>query len=199
MRLPRNASFPLSFWQEFNPGTVPDTFPFFPPEDSVESELMILKLFIRGCLLGGMLVFVSGLVSGCEKKKESSSEQPAAVSSQPTERSQDEPARIRPVPPDPATWKKPQRILYVGLLKTDRARQFISMLKSNFPEVQTLPFDQFAEAKTNGFDVTIVDRGGTDWVQPKFNLSDSFAQPLITLGVPGAFICGHLGLKTGYL
>ena len=110
-----------------------------------------------------------------------------------------EPLRIAPTAPDPSQWKKPQRLLYVGLLDTPRARDFMAFLPQHFPHVATATYHGFSEAQAEGFDVTLVDYDGTDTSAPNPDISPAFSQPLMTLGVPGADFCSRLRLKTGYL
>lgn len=107
--------------------------------------------------------------------------------------------RISATFPEPGRWKKPLRILYVGLLDTDRAKDFTGFLKQYFAQVETAPYKEFTDPKSNGFDVTILDYDGTNFDPPRSNISQSFSRPMITLGVPGAFVCSKLTLKTGYL
>lgn len=107
--------------------------------------------------------------------------------------------RIAATFPEPGRWKKPERILYVGLPETDRAKDFTLFLKRHFDYVETASYSDFSDPKSNGFDVTILDYDGTDVDTPRSNISQSFSRPVITLGAPGASICSHLSLKTGYL
>jgi hypothetical protein len=171
-------------------------------------------IFKRLCILGCIIIPCLFLcfLSGCDNQN--SGVNPGVVPSEsPSDRIQaqdagkeDHPAShssialtISPANPEPARWKKPEKILYVGLLDTERAKDFTVFLKKHFAQVETTPYLEFTDSKSKGFDVTIIDYDGTEFRAPKVNVSNSFSLPMITVGVPGAFVCNHLRLKTGYL
>lgn len=91
------------------------------------------------------------------------------------------------------------RILYAGLLDTDRAKDFVNFLNKYFEHVGTIDYLSFKEEQTAGFDVTIIDHNGVGFRTPLPNISRQYSRATVTVGVPGAFICSRLSLKTGYL
>jgi hypothetical protein len=90
-------------------------------------------------------------------------------------------------------------ILYAGRPGSDREKDFVAFLKKYFEVVQTGNLQTFKEADTEGFDVTLLDWDWNATNGPRPRMSESFSRPLITLGVPGGFICSRGQLKTGYL
>lgn len=101
--------------------------------------------------------------------------------------------------PAKAKGKIELKILYAGLPETDRAKDFMDFLGKNFKTVTFTDFNKFDENKTEGFDVVIMDHDGEDFRAKTPNISRSYSRATITMGVPGAFICSSLQLKTGYL
>lgn len=91
------------------------------------------------------------------------------------------------------------KILYAGLPDTDRAKDFVNFLSEHFGKVQTADYNTFTGREAAGFDVTIVDHDGADTKAPRLKISPQYAHATITVGVPGAFLCSGLSLKTGYL
>ncbi|MBL7187698.1 MAG: hypothetical protein ISS70_15355 [Phycisphaerae bacterium] len=91
------------------------------------------------------------------------------------------------------------RILYAGLLDTDRAKDFVDFLDEHFEKVETTDYLTFTADKSAGFDVTILDHDGVDTRAPRPSISRQYSRATVTLGVPGADICSRLSLKTGYL
>ena len=93
------------------------------------------------------------------------------------------------------------RILYAGLLETDRAKDFVAFLGEHFPKVETTDYNSFSFTgrEATGFDVTIIDHDGADTKAPRLWLSPFYSGATVTVGVPGAKICSRLSLKTGYL
>jgi hypothetical protein len=90
-------------------------------------------------------------------------------------------------------------ILYAGLPNTERAKEFVSFLKTYFRQVETTDYNTFTGNHTSDFDVAIIDHDGADTRAPRPNISRQYARATITVGVPGAFICSQLSIKTGYL
>lgn len=90
-------------------------------------------------------------------------------------------------------------ILYAGLPNTDRAKDFVDFLTKNFQQVETTDYNTFTGSHTADFDVAIIDHDGADTRAPRPNISRQYTRATITVGVPGAFICSQLSLKTGYL
>jgi len=91
------------------------------------------------------------------------------------------------------------RILYAGLLETDRAKNFVAFLGEHFPKVETTDYNSFTASQATGFDVTIIDHDGVDNRAPRPLLYSIYSAATVTVGVPGARICDDMGLKTGYL
>ncbi len=128
-----------------------------------------------------LLLFVLTIFISC--KKEQPQEKQQAVESQKTEPSE----------------KIQLRILYAGVQNTDRAKDFVSFLKTYFQQVETTDYNTFTGSRQSDFDVAIIDYDGADTSAPRLNISRQYARATVTMGVPGAFICSNLSLKTGYL
>lgn len=132
-----------------------------------------------------VLVFLFALISivfvGCKKDQPEEAQQ--AVIPQKTDTSE----------------KIDLRILYAGLPGTDRAKDFVNFLKTYFKQVETTDYNTFTGSHTADFDVAIIDHDGADTRAPRPNISRQYARATVTVGVPGAFICSNLSLKTGYL
>jgi hypothetical protein len=90
-------------------------------------------------------------------------------------------------------------ILYAGLPNTDRAKDFVDFLTKHFRQVETTDYNTFTGSQTADFDVVIIDHDGADTRSPRPNISRQYARATVTVGVPGAFLCSQLSLKTGYL
>ena len=91
------------------------------------------------------------------------------------------------------------RILYAGEPGSEREREFLGFLREHFVEVGEADLRKFGESQAKGFDVVILDWDGKDLRAPRPRLPQNYARATVTLGVPGAMICGNLGLKSGYL
>jgi hypothetical protein len=91
------------------------------------------------------------------------------------------------------------RILYAGLLETDRAKDFVAFLGEHFEKVETTGYLTFTGTESADFDVTIMDHDGVDFKAPRLRISHQYDHAAIAVGVPGAFLCSGLSLKTGYL
>lgn len=91
------------------------------------------------------------------------------------------------------------RILYAGLLDTDRAKDFVAFLGEHFEKVETTEYLTFKGNESADFDVTIIDHDGVDFKAPRLRISRQYDHATIAVGVPGAFLCSGLSLKTGYL
>ena len=129
-----------------------------------------------------LLAFMLIMYASC-KKKEPSHESQQTAESQTIETSE----------------KIALRILYAGLLNTDREKDFVDFLKKHFQQVETTDYKTFTGIYPADFDVAIVDYDGLDTRAPRPNISRQYTRATITVGVPGAFICSQLSLKTGYL
>jgi hypothetical protein len=104
---------------------------------------------------------------------------------------------------EPPPWNRNLKILYAGRPGSDREKDFVAFLQKYFDVVQTGNLETFKEADTQGFDVTVLDwdwngNDSNDFQGPKPVLPESFSRPLITLGVPGSWLCSHWRLKTSY-
>jgi len=91
------------------------------------------------------------------------------------------------------------RILYAGHPGSDREKDFVDFLSQYFKEVRTGDLKAFKEKQTDGFEVTILDYDGDGFGSPRPRISNKYTRPTVTVGVVGAFICGGLSLKPGYL
>lgn len=98
-----------------------------------------------------------------------------------------------------ASGKFNLKILYAGLPKTDRAKDFMSFLGKHFKEVTFTDYNRFDENKNTDFDVLILDHDGKGTRAPTPKISRQFSRATVTMGVPGGNISGRLNLKTGYL
>ena len=102
------------------------------------------------------------------------------------------------------SWNRHLKILYAGRPDSAREKDFARFLTEYFDVVRTGHLGTFKESDTQGFDVTLLDWDADvndvmrDFQGPKPVLSESFSRPLITLGVPGTWLCSHWRLKTGY-
>ena len=105
-----------------------------------------------------------------------------------------------------ADGKIPLKILYVGLVNTERQKDFVSFLSDNFTEVKSTNLYAFKEEQTSGSDVIILDKDGIQWANRDggkplmdYSVSNQYSRPTITLGIPGAFWTDRMRLKTGYM
>ena len=97
------------------------------------------------------------------------------------------------------TERSKLRLLYAGRPGSDRERDFVGFLKQYFDVVQTGNLQTFKEADTQGFDVTLLDWDWNATTGPRPRVSATFSRPVMTLGVPGGFMCRQWKLKTGYM
>jgi len=144
---------------------------------STAKNKMVLSAVLLFLLAFVLIVFV-----GCKKKDQPQETQQAA-----------EPQKID------TSGKIGLRILYAGLPKTARAKDFVNFLKRHFQQVETTDYNTFTGSHTTDFDVAIIDHDGADTRAPRLRLSRQYARATVTVGVPGAFLCSGLSLKTGYL
>ena len=128
------------------------------------------------------LTFMLIMFASC-KKKEQSQEAQSAAEVQKTETSE----------------KIALRILYAGLSDTDREKDFVDFLKKHFQQVETTDYYAFTGSYKTDFDVAIIDHNGLGFNVPTPKISRQYSHATVTVGVPGAFLCSHLSLKTGYL
>ena len=102
--------------------------------------------------------------------------------------------------------KIPLKILYVGLVNTERQKDFVSFLSENFQEVKTADLYTFKEEQTSNSDVIILDKDGIQWGNDgggkplrDYIVSNRYSRPTISMGIPGAFWTDRMRLKTGYM
>jgi hypothetical protein len=91
------------------------------------------------------------------------------------------------------------RLLYAGHPGSAREADFVKFLKEYFKTVDTDDLATFKESGADGYDVVLFDYDGDGFKAPQPKLSQDYARSTVTLGVVGAFICGSLGLKPGYI
>ena len=91
------------------------------------------------------------------------------------------------------------KILYAGLPKTDRAKDFMDFLGKHFKEVTFTDYNSFDEKESTDFDVLIIDHDGKEFDAPTPKISRQYSRATVTMGVPGADISSRLKLKTAYL
>ncbi len=150
------------------------------------TKYIIKKRIIRAMLTIWFVITLT-ILTGCKKKEQPEEARQVA----PTE----ETKRVS------ASEKIELRILYAGLLETDRAKDFVAFLAAHFEKVETTDYLTFKGGESAGFDVTIIDHDGVDTDASKafFKLSHQYVHAAIAVGVPGAHICSQLSLKTAYL
>ena len=90
------------------------------------------------------------------------------------------------------------KILYAGLLDTDRQKDFVKFLGGHFEKVGVGDYLNFRAEQADGFDVVILDHDGAEFRSPRPDVPRDYSRATITMGVPGALICSNLGLKTAY-
>jgi len=149
---------------------------------------------ISFALLTFWLFLIMTILVGC-KRKEQPEDAEQAVSA---DGLRDKPTPEKVVEAGTA-GKIDLRILYAGLPNTDRSKDFVDFLTKHFEYVETADYNTFTGDETAGFDVAIVDYDGVEFRAPLPNISRQYARATVTMGVPGAFICSRLSLKTGYL
>jgi len=150
----------------------------------------------RIILVSLTLWFVLALaISGGCKKKDQPEDNQQAIGYQKTEHI----SASEKIDKVDTSEKTGLRILYAGLPNTDRAKDFVEFLTKHFEQVETTDYNTFTEDQTADFDVTILDYDGVEFRAPRPNISRQYARATVTMGVPGAFICSSLSLKTGYL
>jgi hypothetical protein len=144
--------------------------------DSTNKIKIVLSLGLVFLLTFALIVFVS-----CKKDQPRQTRQ--AVESQKVDTS----------------GKIDLHVLYAGLPNTDRAKDFVSFLKTYFHQVETTDYNTYTGNHTSDFDVAIIDHDGADTRAPRPNISRQYTRATVTVGVPGAFLCSRLSLKIGYL
>jgi hypothetical protein len=141
--------------------------------------------------LFGFILLVFVLNSGCKQDGDEVEPAPGAQEEGVTEVLQTE--------DEPAGDKIDLKILYAGHPGSEREQDFSRFLRAHFAKVATTDLSRFKEEQADGFDVILLTYDGDGFKAPRPHLSRSFSRPMMTVGVPGAFICGSLNLKMGYL
>ncbi|MFC1607551.1 hypothetical protein ACFL47_06225 [Candidatus Latescibacterota bacterium] len=90
------------------------------------------------------------------------------------------------------------RILYAGHPQTVREKDYVDFLSKYFTKVEAVDATTLTEKQADGFDVVVIDYDGEGF-KPRLKLPDSYSRATVTVGVPGALLCGALDLKTGYM
>ena len=137
------------------------------------------------------------LCCGCKQKEEAADATPQQVKSVPQVSASTVPKSIDV--DGATTGQNKMRILFAGHPGSDQEKEFAQLLRKHFAHVSTTDLKAFREDQADGYDVTILAYDGDGFKAPRPSLSRSFSRPLLTVGVPGAFLCGNLGLKMNYL
>ncbi len=148
-------------------------------------KYIIRNRIVLAVVLTFSFVFIVTFFSGCRKREQPEGTQQAVATEKTKHVS--------------ASNKIGLRILYAGLPNTDRAKDFVDFLSKHFKQVETTDYNTFTGDETADFDVAIIDHDGLDTRAPSPNISRRYTRATVTMGVPGAFICSRLSLKTGYL
>ncbi len=150
-------------------------------------KMIVCVLAVSACLL------VFSVLGGCKK------EVPGAKTGQAAqvEKTQSPPKEVEVVSDD-GPDKINLKILYAGLLDTDRQKDFVKFLSGHFIEVGIGDYLNFKPDQAEGFDVVILDHDGAEYWAPRPDVPRDYSRATITMGVPGALICRNLGLKTAY-
>ena len=170
-----------------------------------ENKIVLLALTI-------CLSFTLTILSGCKKKEQpeevrkdvpaeqikqtTTSEQ--IVQADPTDEAEQVSTSEQVVQTEPS-GKIDLKILYAGLPDTDREKDFVDFLKKHFEQVETTDYNTFTGDEAANYDVAIIDHNGVAFRSPRPRVSRRYNRATVTMGVPGAFICSNLSLKTGYL
>ena len=159
---------------------------------------ILKKATTLNCITFVLLTSLAFTLTACKKKE--SPQAPEAARDESVETSVESPA-----PQLVTAGKIPLSIMYVGLIDTERQKDFVCFLSENFTEVKTAGLDTFTEDQTKDSDVVILDKDGIQWGDRGGNplwdirVSSQYTRPTLTLGIPGAFWASRKGLKTGYM
>ena len=153
---------------------------------------------LRGRLASVVLVvglaYALTISGGCKRKHQPEDTQQSMVDQGTEQRSTSD------VVADHGTSVKHDlRILYVGLPDTDRQKDFVRFLSQHFKQVNAADYNTFEEDQAKDCDVVILDKDGIEWKPMDIKVSSQYSRATISIGVPGAFWCSGLGLKTGYM
>ena len=150
-------------------------------------KILIAKTF----LLSTILLFI---LPCCRKKDQPQQSRQATVSQETEQITVSKPAKL----PEPVE-KIDLRILYAGLLDTERAKDFTDFFNRHFEQVETIDLYKFTESLAADFDVAVIDHNGVGFNVKLPAIPPDYSRATVTMGVPGAFICSRLSLKTSYL
>ena len=140
-----------------------------------------------------MVLIAFTVLFGCKRK-----EQPE-VQQQPPAQSVEQVVQSQSETPEAAPQQPALRILYAGHPDSEREKDFVEFLSKHFEVVETGNLKAFTDSDAEGFDVTVFDYDGDGFKAPRPSISRNFSQPVVTVGVVGAFISGSQSLKTDYL
>jgi hypothetical protein len=90
-------------------------------------------------------------------------------------------------------------IFYAGHPDSAREADFVQFLGAHFTQVNSGDLAKFDGSQAAKSDVVLLDYDGDGFQAPRPMLSRDYSRPTVTIGVIGGFICGQLGLKTGYM
>ena len=149
------------------------------------------KTIVLSVLLTFFFVLTTIILVGCKRKEKPEPAQQAVESRQTRQVSDSQKTDT--------SGKIGLRILYAGLPNTERAKDFVDFLTRHFQQVETTDYNTFTGSHTADYEVAIIDHDGADTSAPRLRFSRQYARATVTVGVPGAFLCDSLSLKTGYL
>jgi hypothetical protein len=152
-----------------------------------ETRIVLLALTI--CLFSTLTIS-----SGCKKKEQSEEARQDVPTEEITPTST--PEQVVQIGP---SGKIDLRILYAGLPDTDRAKDFVDFLSKHFKQVETTDYNTFTGDGVANYDIAIIDHNGVAFRHSLPKISRRYTRATVTMGVPGAFICASLSLKTEYL
>lgn len=145
----------------------------------------------RAMSLLGLMLLVFMLNSGCKRESE--------LAETDAEGRETLVAEVPKTEPEQVEGKIDLKILYAGHPGSEREQDFSGFLREHFAEVAVTDLAAFREREADAFDVVIMTYDGDGFKAPRPHISPGFSRPLMTVGVPGAFICGNLSLKMAYL
>ncbi len=140
------------------------------------------------------LISTLAILGGCKKKDQPEDKQ-QAIGSQKTEHI----SASEKIDKADTSEKFGLRILYVGLLDTERQKDFVDFLSQHFKQVDTADYNTFNEEQTKDCDVAIFDKDGLEWKALDINVSSQYSRATISMGVPGAFWVRKVSRRMGYM
>lgn len=137
------------------------------------------------------------IINGCKEKGQSQVAQDTNDSQTATEVTTSESSG--PAETIAISEKIKLKILYAGLLGTERAKDFTDFFNRYFEQVDSIDLYKFTESLAADFDVAVIDHNGVGFNVKLPAIPPDYSRATVTMGVPGAFICSRLSLKTSYL